>query len=221
LIALVHPAAHRTTAAATAPRRAVPSRLGRAATALALSISLAAVAQDRPVPDSTALAMPAKAAPCLACHGPNGNSVLPPIPSLAGQTARYIYLQLRDFQEGRRANELMTPMVASLSRDDMREIGAWFESQRLKSPPFQPDPAKARLGRAKAEETLCTMCHLGGFLGQNEIPRVAGQHFSYIVKQLADFKAYRRTNDAGNMTAVSKTLSDEDIDNLGHFLAGL
>jgi cytochrome c553 len=103
----------------------------------------------------------------------------------------------------------------------MREIGAWFESQRLKSPPFQPDPAKARLGRAKAEETLCTMCHLGGFLGQNEIPRVAGQHFSYIVKQLADFKAYRRTNDAGNMTAVSKTLSDEDIDNLGHFLAGL
>jgi cytochrome c553 len=65
------------------------------------------------------------------------------------------------------------------------------------------------------------MCHLGGFLGQNEIPRVAGQHFSYIVKQLADFRAYRRTNDAGNMTAVSKTLSEEDIDNLGHFLAGL
>jgi cytochrome c553 len=222
LIALVHPAAaHRLAAAATVPCRAARRRLAKAAAALALSASLSVIAQDRPVPDSTALPMPAKAAPCLACHGPNGNSVLPPIPSLAGQTARYIYLQLRDFQEGRRANELMTPMVANLSRDDMREIGAWFEAQPLKSPPFQPDPAKARLGRAKAEETLCTMCHLGGFLGQNEIPRVAGQHFSYIVKQLADFRTYRRTNDAGNMTAVSSTLTDDDIVNVAHYIAGL
>ena len=65
------------------------------------------------------------------------------------------------------------------------------------------------------------MCHLGGFAGQNEIPRVAGQHYDYVVKQLRDFKDKRRTNDAGNMSAVSKTLSDADIENLGHFLAGL
>ena len=65
------------------------------------------------------------------------------------------------------------------------------------------------------------MCHLGGFAGQNEIPRVAGQHYDYVVKQLRDFKDKRRTNDAGNMTAVSRTLSDADIENLGHYLAGL
>jgi cytochrome c553 len=65
------------------------------------------------------------------------------------------------------------------------------------------------------------MCHLGGFLGQNEIPRIAGQRFDYVLKQLADFKARRRTNDAGNMTAVSKTLSDADIENLAHYLSTL
>ena len=65
------------------------------------------------------------------------------------------------------------------------------------------------------------MCHLGGFAGQNEIPRVSGQHDQYTVKQLADFKAYRRTNDGGNMASVSKTLSDEDIINIGHYLTGL
>jgi cytochrome c553 len=65
------------------------------------------------------------------------------------------------------------------------------------------------------------MCHLGGFRGQNEIPRVAGQHYRYTVKQLRDFKASRRTNDAGNMASVSKTLADRDIEDLGHFLAGL
>jgi cytochrome c553 len=78
-----------------------------------------------------------------------------------------------------------------------------------------------KLGRAKADETLCTMCHLGGFAGQNEIPRVAGQNYEYVVKQLRDFKDKRRTNDAGNMLSVSRTLSDADIENLGHFLAGL
>ena len=56
------------------------------------------------------------------------------------------------------------------------------------------------------------MCHLGGFAGQNEIPRVAGQQHDYIVKQLSDFKQRKRTNDAGNMTSVASTLSDADIE---------
>jgi cytochrome c553 len=65
------------------------------------------------------------------------------------------------------------------------------------------------------------MCHLGGFLGQNEIPRVAGQSYTYVTSQLKAFKARTRTNDAGNMTSVASTLTDQDIDNLGHYLAGL
>jgi cytochrome c553 len=65
------------------------------------------------------------------------------------------------------------------------------------------------------------MCHLGGFAGQNEIPRVAGQHYAYIVKQLSDFRTRARTNDAGNMTSVASTLSPQDIDNLAHYLTGL
>jgi cytochrome c553 len=68
---------------------------------------------------------------------------------------------------------------------------------------------------------LCTMCHLGGFAGQNEIPRVAGQHHDYIVKQLTDFKQGKRTNDAGNMTSVSRNLDEKDIENLANYLGGL
>ena len=168
-----------------------------------------------------ALAMPVKAATCVACHGPQGNPAIPGMPALAGQTARYMYLQLRDFQEGRRTNELMSPMAKDLTRDDMREMSAWFAAQKTAPQRFQPDTAKARLGKAKADETLCTMCHLGGFAGQNEIPRVAGQPFDYVLKQLTDFKARKRTNDAGSMTSVSATLSDADIENLAHYLASL
>jgi cytochrome c553 len=175
------------------------------------------------VPPLAALAQtaPAKAAVCAACHGPNGNPTITTNPILAGQTSRYLYLQLRDFQEGRRSDPQMSPMAKDLSRDEMRDLADYFAAQKPAPQTFRVDAAKARLGRAKAEETLCTMCHLGGFAGQNEIPRVAGQNYEYVVKQLRDFKDKRRTNDAGNMTSVSRTLSDADIENLGHMLAGL
>jgi cytochrome c553 len=162
-----------------------------------------------------------KAAPCLACHGPNGNSTVPLFPILAGQNARYIYLQLKDFQEGRRQDPQMDPFVAKLSREDMFDLAAFFAAQKPRPTAFKPDPEKAARGEKKAAETLCTMCHLKALMGQNEIPRVASQHYEYIVKQMRDFKAGKRTNDAGNMASVSKTLSDGDIDDLGHYLAGL
>ncbi len=162
-----------------------------------------------------------KAEACLACHGPNGNSAVPQFPILAGQTARYLYLQLKDFKEGRRKEPAMEPFIANLTREDMFDLAAFFASQRLRAVEFKVDDKRAARGKAKADETLCTMCHLGGFKGQNEIPRVAGQHYEYIVKQLNDFKAYRRTNDAGNMASVAKTLSNQDIEDLGHYLTSL
>ena len=180
-----------------------------------LVVSSQALSQD-------AVAGKAKSAQvCAACHGADGNSISPDFPNLAGQTARYIYVQLKDYKEGRRKHEVMTAMAQPLSRADMFDIDAFYETQKPKPTDFKVDEKRADLGRAKAEETLCTMCHLGGFAGQNEIPRVSGQHYQYTVKQLADFKAYGRTNDGGNMASVSKTLSDEDIINIGHYLTGL
>lgn len=162
-----------------------------------------------------------KAEACVACHGPNGNSADGRFPLLAGQTARYLYLQLRDFKEGRRAEPAMEPVLKDLTREDLFDLAAFFAAQRPRPPQFAVDEVRAARGRQKAADTLCTMCHLGAYQGQNEIPRLAPQHYQYIVKQLQDFKARRRTNDAGNMTAVARTLSDGDIEDLGHFLTSL
>ena len=162
-----------------------------------------------------------KAEVCVECHGPKGNSTQGKYPILAGLSSRYIYLQLKDFKEGRRSDPDMTPKAKDMSREDMFDLAAYFSAQKQLSTPFKPDPERAAKGKAKADETLCTMCHLGGFMGQNEVPRVAGQQYDYIVKQLKDFKARHRTNDAGNMVSVASTLSDEDILNLANYLAGL
>lgn len=157
----------------------------------------------------------------MACHGPMGNSTNPDYPVLAGQTARYLYLELKDFKEGRRTDSRMSPVSATLSRDDILDLADYFAAQKPVPVQFKADPVRIDAGRQKAAEVLCTMCHLGGFTGQNEIPRVAGQYDPYIVKQLQDFRARRRTNDAGNMTSVTKGLSDEDIENLAAYIANL
>jgi cytochrome c553 len=163
----------------------------------------------------------AKSQACAACHGADGNSPAPMFPNLAGQTWRYIYVQLKDFKEERRSNPLMSPMVKDLSRQDMIDIANFYAAQPAKPSTFKADEAKILRGKAKSDETLCVMCHLGGFAGQNEIPRVAGQQYDYIVQQLRDFKARKRTNDAGNMTSVSQTLSETDIENLGHYITSI
>lgn len=186
--------------------------------ALMLLLSLCGVAGQA---SADAAAGQAKAQVCVACHGPQGNSTNPAYPELAGQTARYLYLQLRDFKEGRRSDPAMSPMAAPLSREDMQDLADYFAAQKPIPSTYKVEAARVDAGRKKSEEILCTMCHLGGFSGQNEIPRVAGQQYAYIVKQLEDFRAKRRTNDAGNMTSVSRNLSDDDIRNLASYITNL
>lgn len=174
-----------------------------------------------PVLAQTDAAVLKLAEPCFACHGPNGNSQNPDFPILAGQSWRYIYIELKDFKEGRRTHPVMTAMAAALSRDDMIALGNFFAAQKQLSIPYKVDSAKVDAGRKVSDAVLCPMCHLGAFVGQNEIPRVAGQYPQYVKKQLHDFKAKRRTNDAGNMTSVAATLSDEDIENLSQYIVTL
>jgi cytochrome c553 len=189
----------------------------RLLTWIALCAALMAVAAHAQVPD----AIKDKVAVCAACHGQTGNNDNPQYPVLAGQSARYIYTELQDFKAGRRHDPNMDPVVQPLSREDMLALADYFSKQKQAPGSFKADPQKVARGKAKADEVLCTMCHLGGFVGQNEIPRVAGQHYEYIRKQLGDFKARRRTNDAGNMTSVASTLSDQDIDDLAQYVTTL
>jgi cytochrome c553 len=162
-----------------------------------------------------------KAQICAACHGPDGNSQNPDYPILAGQSWRYVYIELKDFKAGRRSDPQMSPMAANLSQEDMVALGNYFAAQKPRPIQFQIDSAKVEAGRKVSDAVLCPMCHLGGFVGQNEIPRVAGQWPQYVRKQLQDFKAKRRTNDAGNMTSVAAGLSDQDIENLAQYIGNL
>jgi len=186
--------------------------------AAAVPFTAAAQQQSASQPDADARKL---AQTCGACHGADGNSTNPQYPVLAGQSWRYIYNQLKDFQAGRRSNPIMSPMAKNLTRDQMMALGNYFAAQKPRPVAFQADAKRVEAGKKIADAALCPMCHLGGFVGQNEIPRVAGQWPQYVTQQLHDFRDKKRTNDAGNMTSVSRNLSDEDIENLANYIANL
>ena len=163
-----------------------------------------------------------KLATCDACHGPQGNSKNPDYPILAGQTFRYLYIEMQDFKAGRRKDHpVISPLAATLEQPDMLALAQYYAAQKPISTGYRGDPAKVANGKKIADNALCPMCHMGGFIGQNEVPRNAGQYYAYIKKQLTAFRDKTRTNDAGNMTSVTAGMSDNDIDDLAQYVASL
>lgn len=75
---------------------------------------------------------------CATCHGPDGNSVIPANPRLAGQHATYLGNALKDYKSGRRSNAVMTAMVATLSEQDIQDVAAYYAAQSVR-------PSSARL----------------------------------------------------------------------------
>jgi cytochrome c553 len=160
-----------------------------------------------------------KAEPCAACHGAGGNAALPGVPSLAGMPAFYTHWQLLMYKDGRRTEPQMTPFVQGLSSGDMADLAAYYAAQQPRPRPAPVDPAKAAAGKALAQSHQCTSCHGPGLQGQNQVPRVAGQDFAYLLKRLRGYKTRTTSDLEGLMTLAAQPLSDEDIDKLVHFMA--
>ena len=127
----------------------------------------------------------AKAKVCTTCHGENGVPQLKTTPVIWGQNAGYMFLQLRDFQSGARKNELMSPIAATLSRDDLLPLAEYFS--KLKWPNLaQPEAPQDVAGKAQAaiSSVGCIGCHLDHFQGDGTTARLAGQQHDYLLKTM-------------------------------------
>ncbi len=162
-----------------------------------------------------------KAAACAACHGSDGNATVPGTPSLAGQPAMFTHWQLIKFRDGRRKDAQMSPLAERLSDADMADLAAYYAAQAPRPRPAAVDPVKARAGAPLAARFHCTSCHRPGLDGQEQVPRLAGQDLTYLLKLLRGFKAQTAADLDGTMTMAAQPLADADIENLAHFIAGL
>jgi cytochrome c553 len=180
---------------------------------LALTVANLSVANEAaPAVTGSAEAGAAKSAVCTACHGPNGNSVNPEWPSLAGQNAAYLREQLTLFKAKKRNNPIMAPIVEPLSEQDFADLAAYFAAQTPAG--LEADPSYWKAGQALyvAGDTArdipaCTACH--GPAGQGNpaagYPALRAQHSVYTVKQLQDYLTQNRYRDPADPAVVHHT----------------
>lgn len=171
-----------------------------------------------------------KVAVCSACHGADGNSIMPNWPSLAGQGERYLLKQLIDIKEEVRVVPEMTAIVANMSEQDLADAAAYYSSQTLTGGAADPElvargEAIYRGGDLATGLPACTGCHSPTGQGNDPAvyPQLAGQHATYTAKQLTDFREGNRVNDgdAMIMQTIASRLSNKDIEAVSSYIQGL
>jgi cytochrome c553 len=157
---------------------------------------------------------------CMACHGANGNSVIPTTPSLAGQPKVFIENQLVLIREGIRDVPQMKGLLDKYKDEDFVALAQYFSEQKpVKTATESVNQTSYSRGQETSKKMLCGTCHLPSFSGQNQIPRLAGQHEAFLKLSLKQFRDSPGPGRDSNMTAAAYGLKDADIDDLSHFLA--
>ena len=154
----------------------------------------------------------AAAAVCSACHGTDGNSNIPGIPSLAGQQPLYFVSAMRAYLDGSRDIATMEATLRGLSKIEMENMALYYASQtpaKREAPP---------VGDAGAGEPLSAQC--GGCHGSHGVshdaatPSLAGQDAQYLASATKAYRDHTRHHDV--MLADS---SDEEIEDIAAFYA--
>lgn len=180
---------------------------------ISLVALLAAAAAAAPVPP--------KAGGCADCHGATGNSKDPAIPSIAGQQHAYLSIQLVLFREEQRKDPQMALAVKDLSDAEIEELAGYYAAQRPTGGGRKAPPARLASGRKVAEANHCGSCHMPDLGGQRHVPRLAGLHPEYLLKEMRAFKAQARAELDGSMTMAAQALSPRDIEDVVAYIASL
>lgn len=167
---------------------------------------------------------------CGACHGADGNSLVPAFPKLAGQHASYLVKQMQDIQSGVRPVPEMTGMLDAMSGQDLENVAAFFASQTSSRGATKEGLVElgASIWRAGIREkgvAACSACHspTGAGNGPAKYPMLSGQHADYIASALRKFRNDERTNDGDTriMRDVAARLSDKELDAVASYASGL
>lgn len=170
------------------------------------------------------------AAVCTSCHGENGVSTTPELPSLAGQSPFAIYKQLHDYRSGARVHPLMTPVARQLLVPDLANVAVYYGrgSAQRSGLSFRYQSAERAIVRLAAEGDSarripsCNSCHVDGAGGPIETPVLTGQHHQYLAAQLRAYRAGQRRNDVyRRMRNIAGQLTDEEIEALALYYQGV
>jgi len=160
---------------------------------------------------------------CTMCHGARGLSEAD-TPNLAGQYPVVVYKQLQDYKSGARASAVMTPLVAGLSEQDMRDLAAYYAYlPRMaggRSAVPMPMPKIVESGAPLRNIPPCGACH-GGPENKPGGAWLEGQPYAYLHAQLTAFaKGTRRNDISEQMRNVARRMTPAEIEAATRYYAG-
>ena len=157
---------------------------------------------------------------CAACHGPDGNSVNPQVPSIAAQPKLFLENQLILFREELRKSDQMLPVVKGMKDPEVIKLAEHFSKQPARvMETGAADKALTQRGVQRAKELRCGICHLSDFSGQNQIPRLAGQREVYLEAEMRAYRDGKRSGGDTIMAAALYGVSDADMKAIAHYLS--
>jgi cytochrome c553 len=163
-----------------------------------------------------------KLAPCLTCHGAEGQSQTENVPSLGAQTSSYSLIQLFMFREKMRVAEPMNEVANELTDGELQSIAAVLSALPAPNPPADPgDPARLERARALTEQNHCNICHRPDFSGQQTVPRLADQREDYLLKTLREYKSGTRHAYEPIMIEVLQPIDDAQLVEFAYYLSRL
>lgn len=161
---------------------------------------------------------------CIACHGNDGRGESNgAVPAIAGQHFKVIAKQLVDYRHARRWDlrmEHVTRLDALGSPQNLADIAAYVASLPRGSSVGLGTGEFLEIG-AGAYAASCANCHGVGGQGNatDSVPRLAGQHYNYLVRQVFDAIDQRRPNLNLAHVLLMKQLSREQIMGISDYLA--
>lgn len=170
---------------------------------------------------------------CSNCHGLDGNSVSPNFPNLAAQTEPYVVEQLTSFRKHSRLDpagfEYMWGLSRHLTDRQIQELAAYYAGQSVKTPAYPTAKPELRdAGRQIFSSGVpgknipaCLTCHGPEGLGNQQFPRIAGQHADYLVKQLLVFQRTDQRPEGAVMKVIAHDLTPANIDAVASYLEAL
>lgn len=163
---------------------------------------------------------------CFMCHGAEGESSSEVFPRLAGQHWEYIAKQLENFKSGKRKSTAMADMVAKLQPDEMVALGKYFENMSVPAESAKDTELAAvgkyiyHYGNKFSGVAACIGCHGKDATGTATLPRLAGQHASYVESQLKSFGRRERTNDNAVMHSIVIKMTPFEMAAVAEYLSG-
>ena len=166
---------------------------------------------------------------CAGCHGTNGQSGGPAMPTIAGMPAEYLETIMADFKSGERPSTIMGRIAKGYDKKETAAISKFFAKTTWMNATSAPQSKNrtmvnaklAKKGKKLVKKAKCGKCHEDdGMLQDEDTPRMAGQWVDYLIFKMHDLKnAHLEVPQPKKMAKRIKKLSVSELESIAHFYA--